>query len=50
MLEQAIVIALPLTLALQWAIRSRYLSRRSGLACLAHDRLAARRCRCCSGI
>jgi hypothetical protein len=39
-LEQAIVIALPLTLALQWAIRSRYLSRRSGLACLAHDRLA----------
>lgn len=39
-LQQAIVIALPLTLALQWAIRSRYLSRRSGLACLAHDRLA----------
>jgi hypothetical protein len=39
-LEQAIVIALPLTLGLQWAIRSRYLSRRSGLACLAHDRLA----------
>jgi hypothetical protein len=38
-LEQAIVIALPLTLALQWAIRSRYLSRRAGLACLAHDRL-----------
>ena len=38
-LEQAIVIALPMTLALQWAIRSRYLSRRSGLACLAHDRL-----------
>jgi hypothetical protein len=38
-LEQAIVIALPLTLALQWAIRSRYLSRRSGLACLAHDRV-----------
>ncbi len=38
-LQQAIVIALPLTLALQWAIRSRYLSRRSGLACLAHDRL-----------
>jgi hypothetical protein len=37
-LEQAIVIALPLTLALQWAMRSRYLSRRSGLACLAHDR------------
>jgi hypothetical protein len=38
-LEQAIVIALPLTLALQWALRSRYLSRRSGLACLAHDRM-----------
>ncbi len=38
-LEQAIVIALPLTLALQWAVRSRYLSRRSGLACLAHDRV-----------
>jgi hypothetical protein len=37
-LEQAIIIALPLTLALQWAMRSRYLSRRSGLACLAHDR------------
>ncbi len=33
------MIALPMTLALQWAIRSRYLSRRSGLACLAHDRL-----------
>jgi len=39
-LEQAILIALPLTLALQWALRSRYLSRRSGLTCLAHDRLA----------
>jgi hypothetical protein len=39
-LEHAIVIALPATLALQWAIRSRYLSRRSGLACLARDRLA----------
>jgi hypothetical protein len=39
-LEQAIIIALPLTLALQWAMRSRYLSRRSGLACLAHDRVA----------
>jgi hypothetical protein len=39
-LEQAIAIALPMTLALQWAIRSRYLSRRSGLACLARDRLA----------
>jgi hypothetical protein len=39
-LEHAIVIALPMTLALQWAIRSRYLSRRSGLASLAHDRVA----------
>src|ERR1700728_2329051 len=39
-LEQAIIVALPLTLALQWAMRSRYLSRRSGLACLAHDRMA----------
>jgi hypothetical protein len=39
-LEQAILIALPMTLALQWALRSRYLGRRSGLACLAHDRLA----------
>jgi hypothetical protein len=39
-LEQAIVIALPLTLALQWTLRSRYLSRRSGLACLSHDRMA----------
>lgn len=38
-LEQAILIALPTTLALQWALRSRYLGRRSGLACLAHDRL-----------
>jgi hypothetical protein len=38
-LEQAIIVALPLTLALQWAMRSRYLSRRSGLACLAHDRM-----------
>jgi hypothetical protein len=39
-LENAILVALPLTLALQWAIRSRYLSRRSGLASLAHDRVA----------
>jgi hypothetical protein len=38
-LEHAIVIALPVTLGLQWAVRSRYLSRRSGFACLAHDRL-----------
>jgi hypothetical protein len=39
-LTQAIVIALPMTLALQWAIRSRYLSRRSGFTWLSHDRLA----------
>jgi hypothetical protein len=39
-LERAIAVALPLTLALQWAVRSRYLSRRSGLACLARDRTA----------
>ena len=38
-LTQAIAIALPMTLALQWAIRSRYLSRRSGFTCLSHDRL-----------
>jgi hypothetical protein len=38
-LEHAIIIALPLTLALQWAVRSRYLSRRGGLGCLARDRL-----------
>jgi hypothetical protein len=38
-LEHAILIALPLTLALQWAIRSRYLSRRAGLGCLARDRV-----------
>lgn len=35
--EQALRLALPLTLAVQWAIRSRYLSRRAGLACLAED-------------
>ncbi len=39
-LEQAILIALPMTLALQWALRSRYLGRRSGLASLANDRIA----------
>ena len=38
-LEQAIVVALPITLGLQWAVRSRYLSRRSGFICLSHDRL-----------
>jgi hypothetical protein len=35
--EHALRLALPVTLALQWAIRSRYLSRRAGLACLAED-------------
>jgi hypothetical protein len=35
--EHALRIALPVTLALQWAIRSRYLSRRAGFACLAED-------------
>jgi hypothetical protein len=39
-LEHAILVALPLTLALQWAIRSRYLSRRAGLSWLSHDRVA----------
>ena len=39
-LEQAIVIALPMTLALQWALRSRYLGRRCGLASLSNDRIA----------
>ena len=38
-LTQAIIIALPTTLALQWAIRSRYLSRRSGFTSLTNDRL-----------
>lgn len=38
--ELALRIALPATLALQWAIRSRYLSRRAGLVCLAEDRWA----------
>jgi hypothetical protein len=38
-LAAALCVALPVTLALQWAIRSRYLGRRAGLACLAEDRL-----------
>ncbi len=38
-LTQAIVIALPTTLALLWAIRSRYLSRRSGFTWLSRDRI-----------
>lgn len=36
-LLQAIRFALPITLALQWALRSRYLSRRQGLALLAQE-------------
>ena len=39
-LAQAIRVALPTAVALQWGLRSRYLSRRSGLALLAHDGLA----------
>lgn len=38
-LVHALRVALPVTLGLQWAIRSRYLSRRAGLACLAEDAL-----------
>jgi len=37
-LARALQIALPLTLALQWTLRSRYLSRRAGLRCLLEDR------------
>lgn len=43
-LERAIRVALPIAVALQWGLRSRYLSRRHGLALLAHQgvvRLAA---------
>ncbi len=36
-LTVAVRIALPLAIALQWAARSRYLSRREGLSLLAHD-------------
>ncbi|MBV9335317.1 MAG: hypothetical protein JO243_05420 [Solirubrobacterales bacterium] len=39
-LAKAIGVALPTSVALQWALRSRYLSRRSGLAMLARDGLA----------
>jgi len=35
--RDALRVGLPVTLALQWAIRSRYLSRRAGLSCLAED-------------
>ncbi|HEY4276715.1 MAG TPA: hypothetical protein VGM91_00775 [Conexibacter sp.] len=38
--ERALRVALPLTLALQWALRSRYLGRRSGIACLGGDWVA----------
>ena len=36
-LAHAIRVALPIAVALQWGLRSRYLSRRHGLASLAHD-------------
>ena len=36
-LERSIQVALPIAVALQWGLRSRYLSRRHGLALLAHD-------------
>ncbi|MBV8998829.1 MAG: hypothetical protein JO304_07205 [Solirubrobacterales bacterium] len=39
-LAAAIGVALPISVALQWALRSRYLSRRTGLALLARDGLA----------
>lgn len=38
--ERALRLALPVTLALQWAVRSRYLSRRAGLVCIAEDWVA----------
>jgi hypothetical protein len=37
-LQHAVEVALPLTVCLQWMVRSRYLSRRKGLRCLAEDR------------
>jgi hypothetical protein len=42
-LAAAIRVALPVAVALQWVLRSRYLSRRHGLALLADDGLA-----CCA--
>ncbi len=39
-LAEAIRVALPITVALQWGLRSRYLSRRTGLALLARHGLA----------
>jgi hypothetical protein len=44
-LENSIRVALPIAVALQWALRSRYLSRRHGLALLAEDGLV-----CCAVI
>ncbi len=37
-LEHALRVALPLTIGLQWTIRSRYLGRPSGLRCLVQER------------
>ena len=37
MLSHAIRFALPVSVAMQWALRSRYLGRPAGLACLARD-------------
>ena len=37
-LSDAIRVALPMAVALQWGLRSRYLSRPEGLECLARDR------------
>jgi hypothetical protein len=42
-LEDSIRVALPVAVALQWVLRSRYLSRRHGLALVADDALA-----CCT--
>ncbi|MGH2891192.1 MAG: hypothetical protein ACRDNJ_16360 [Solirubrobacteraceae bacterium] len=37
-LSHAIRVALPIAVALQWGLRSRYLGRPQGIACLARDR------------
>jgi hypothetical protein len=39
-LEHALRVALPLALALQWMLRSRYLGRGGGVRCLAEERVA----------
>ncbi len=39
-LSDAIRVALPIAVALQWGLRSRYLSRPEGLECLARDRVS----------